>query len=81
MITEVQAKRFQLLHEKEAVETIPLKELFRRTESISKGIKLIHIPSMDYQLSENGNESVNIAFDILFEETLRQNGYLTSSDN
>lgn len=41
----------------------------------------IHIPLVDYQFFENESESLENAFDILFEETLRQNSYLTSNDN
>lgn len=38
-------------------------------------------PSVDYQLAENNDGSIDRAFDILFEETLRQNDDLTSYDN
>lgn len=38
-------------------------------------------PSVDYQLAENEDGSLDKAFDILFEETLRQNSDLTTNDN
>jgi len=38
-------------------------------------------PSVDYQLAENNDGSIERAFDILFEETLRQNEDLTAYDN
>jgi len=38
-------------------------------------------PSVDYQIAENDDGSVGNAFDILFEETLRQNEDLTATDN
>lgn len=38
-------------------------------------------PSVDYQLAENEDGLLDKAFDILFEETLRQNSDLTSNDN
>jgi len=38
-------------------------------------------PSVDYQIAENDDGSVDNAFDILFEETLRQNEDLTAIDN
>ena len=38
-------------------------------------------PSVDYELVENEDGSLDNAFDILFEETLRQNGDLTTNDN
>lgn len=38
-------------------------------------------PSVDYQLAENNDGSIDRAFDILFEETLRQNDDLTAIDN
>jgi len=38
-------------------------------------------PSVEYQLAENNDGSIERAFDILFEETLRQNSDLTAYDN
>jgi hypothetical protein len=38
-------------------------------------------PSVDYQFVENSDGSIERAFDILFEEILRQNDDLTSIDN
>lgn len=37
--------------------------------------------SVDYQLVQSEDGSVDNAFDILFEETLRQNSDLTTNDN
>ena len=36
---------------------------------------------MDYQLAENNDGSIDNAFDILFEETLKKYGDLTANDN
>ncbi len=38
-------------------------------------------PTISYQLAENEGGSLGNAFDILFEETLRQNNDLTTNDN
>lgn len=39
-------------------------------------------PTLTYQLAENPDQSlIDKAFDILFEETLKKNGNLTSYDN
>ena len=40
-------------------------------------------PLISYKLSENNEEleSLNNAFDILFEETLKKDSYLTTNDN
>ena len=38
-------------------------------------------PSLDYQLAENKEVSLDNAFDILFEETLKQKDNLTANDN
>jgi hypothetical protein len=38
-------------------------------------------PLVDYQLADGHSEQINNAFDILFEETLRQNSDLTAIDN
>lgn len=38
-------------------------------------------PSVDYQLAPSEGKSVDNAFDILFEETLRQISDLTTNDN
>jgi|GEM_PF-2882781 len=81
MITESQIQEFQPAYEKETKEKISLEEPSIHAESMSKRIRRIHIPLVDYQFFENENGSLENAFDILFEETLRQNGKLTSSDN
>ena len=39
-------------------------------------------PTLTYQMAENPDQSlIDKAFDILFEETLKKNGHLTSYDN
>ena len=38
-------------------------------------------PSVDYQIAENDDGSIDNAFDILFEETLKKYGDLTAIDN
>ncbi|MFH1866993.1 MAG: hypothetical protein ABIJ81_02830 [Patescibacteria group bacterium] len=38
-------------------------------------------PLMDYQLAETINGQIDNAFDILFEETLKKYGDLTTNDN
>lgn len=38
-------------------------------------------PSVDYQIAENDDGSIDNAFDILFEETLKKYDDLTAIDN
>jgi hypothetical protein len=38
-------------------------------------------PSVEYELAEEASEAIDNAFDILFEETLKQYGDLTTNDN
>jgi len=50
--------------------------------ALTKSTKLSQ-PLVEYRLSENSEELelLNNAFDILFEEMLRQNDNLTTNDN
>ncbi len=38
-------------------------------------------PSVEYKLAEDVSEIIDNAFDILFEETLKKYGNLTTNDN
>jgi hypothetical protein len=78
MATEALARQFQRLYGKENLgkEILPEK-VFACAERPVKRKRI----SIDYQLAENEGGSLDNAFDILFEETLRQNSDLTTNDN
>ena len=78
MATEALARQFQRLYEKENLrkEILPEK-VFACAEHPVKRNRI----SVDYQIAENEDGSLDKAFDILFEETLRQNSDLTTNDN
>ncbi len=69
--------QFQRIY-KNPEKTISFREAFMCSEISTKKI---HQPSVDYQLAENEDGLFEKAFDILFEETLRQNNDLTTNDN
>lgn len=69
--------QFQRLY-KNTEKTISFREAFMCSETPTKKF---HQPSVDYQLAENEDGLIEKAFDILFEETLRQNSDLTTNDN
>ena len=47
----------------------------------SKRTKKRSQPLLEYELAENDGQLLNNAFDVLFEETLKENGDLTTNDN
>lgn len=69
--------QFQKLY-KNPEKTISFRESFICSEI---PIRKRHQPSVEYELAENENWLIDKAFDILFEETLRQNSELTTNDN
>ncbi len=46
----------------------------------SKKINKRSQPLVEYELAENDGQLLNNAFDLLFEETLKENGHLTTND-
>lgn len=78
MATEALARQLQRLCEKENIGKAILPEkAFACAERPAKRNRI----SVDYQFAENEGGSLDNAFDILFEETLRQNSNLTANDN
>jgi len=73
MFIQSQTQQFQVIKDREAGGRIRERVALAR---VKRGQ-----PSVSYKLAEGNSGSIDDAFDILFEETLKEYGYLTIQDN